>query len=487
MKSLTIQRASSGDAELDTFLSGGFPKGSLILVSGNPGTGKTTLTAGFLYEGAKRKGENGIYASLSESKQSFFENMGSMGYDFEALEKEGRFHFLEVFSATRQGMSEIAKYILEEIKRFGAKRLVIDSYSAMAQALGSQYEGRQILHTFFSRIMRNMGCTTLLIGEQPTGDFRIGDTAEEFVADGVMNLKLTIPRELEIRKMRGTRLFRRNALYTLDNGFHVVTTKLRRPEVVKNWQPVPDSNGTLSTGSPDLDRILGGGLPRGAYAVLEVSTDVTIAEIQLITRGFVLNFISQKRGAMMIPMEGVDSRQIKASFGPYVQEELFNGYLRVSEQVEPAMPKADKTPIPPYVVPISYEEGSGSEEELTLSSDAFLAAYRQLKTRSRSQPIARMVAYDNLESSYSRYPDKLLNEVGIAMMRTRAAGDVTLGVARATVSILPKVLGMVDWHVKLSKVNDVLLVQGIKPHTNVYSADCDVSKGYPVMILKALT
>src|SRR5208282_6692495 len=114
-----------------------------------------------------------------------------------------------------------------EIKEFGAKRLVIDSYSAMAQAMGNQYEGRQILQTFFNRIMRNMGCTTLLIGEQPTGEFRIGDTAEEFVADGVLNLKLSIPRELEIRKMRGTPLKTRNVLYTLEGGFNDVTTTLR--------------------------------------------------------------------------------------------------------------------------------------------------------------------------------------------------------------------------------------------------------------------
>jgi KaiC/GvpD/RAD55 family RecA-like ATPase len=487
LKILAIQRASSGNSELDSFLDGGFPRGSLILVSGNPGTGKTTLTAGFLYEGSKRKAENGIYASFSESKQSFYENMASMGYDFESLEKEGHFRFLEVFSASKQGMSDIAKYILEEIKRFEAKRLVIDSYSAMAQALGSQYEGRQILHTFFSRIMRNMGCTTLLIGEQPTGDFRIGDTAEEFVADGVLSLKLAIPRELEIRKMRGTRLRRRKALYTLDDGFNVVTTRLRKPEAAKKWRPIPDSGELLSTGSPDIDTILGGGFPRGAYAVLEVSSDVTIAEVNLMTHGLILNFITQKRGAMMIPMQGVDSRQIKATFGQYTSDDIFDNYLRISEQVEPNWSEQHVAPVAPFVVPIEYGEGSGSEDELTASSDAFLSAYKQLKTLTRNQPVVRSIAYDSLETSYARFPDKLLNEVGMAMMRTRSAGDLTIGIARATVSILPKVQGMVDWHIKLSKTDEVLLVQGIKPYTNIYAADCDVSDGYPVMTLKALT
>ena len=487
MKNLTIQRVSSGDSELDSFLEGGFPRGSLVLVSGNPGTGKTTLTAGFLCEGARNAGENGIYASFSENKRSFFDNMATMGYDFEKLEKEGHFRFLELFSATRQGMGGIAKQVLDEIKGFKAQRLVIDSYSAMAQALGSQYEGRQILHTFFSRIMRSMGCTTLLIGEQPTGDIRIGDTAEEFVADGVVNLKLTIPRELEIRKMRGTRLLKRNALYTMDQGFHVVTTTVRKPVVAKNWQPILDSGDLLSTGSRDLDTILGGGFPRGTYAVLEVASNVLVSEMQLITRSISLNFISQKRGAMLIPAGGVDSRQLKASFGPYVPEGVFDKYVRISEQFE-AHPHAQAhSRPPPYVVPITYGEGAGTEDALTKSSDAFLSAYRLLKSSTRDQPILRSIAYDNLETSYARFPDKLLNEVGLSMMRTRSAGDLTLGVGRGTVSILPKIVGMVDWHIKLTKTHEVLLVQGIKPYTNIYAADCDVSKGYPVMTLKALT
>jgi len=487
LKDLGIRRASSGVEHLDAFLNGGFPRGSLVFVSGNPGTGKTTLTASFLYDGSKRKKENGVYASFGEGKKSFYENMATMGFDFEALEKEGHFRFLEVFAGTRQGMGEIAKYILEELKRFGAERLVIDSYSAMAQALGDHYEGRQILQTFFSRIVRTMGCTTLLIGEQPSGDHRIGDASEEFVADGVLNLKLTMPRELEIRKMRGTRLTTRNVLYTLEDGFNVVTTNLKTPDIANKWKPIPDSGELLSTGSRDLDSILGGGFPRGTYAVLEVSSDVTVAEVHLITRGILLNFITQKRGGMMIPMGGVDSKAIRATFGPYASDEAFNNYLRISEQVETQGSRRTRASIPSYVVPITYGEGSGNENELSDSSDAFLAAYKQLKAKTRNQPVVRSIAYDNLETSYARFSDKLLNEVGLAMMRTRSAGDLTIGIGRPTVSILTKILGMVDWHIRLSKKDGVLLIQGVKPHTNIYAADCDISKGYPVVTLKILT
>src|ERR1700722_19513337 len=248
-KENVIQRVSTGNSKLDSFLSGGFPRGSLILISGNPGTGKTIFTASFLYNGAMKENENGIYMSFCEGKRSFFENMNSLGLDFERLEKKGQFRFMEMFTTTKEGMATVTGDMLKSIKEFGAKRLVIDSYSVMAQALGGPYEGRQVLHTVLNKIVRNLGCTTLVIGEQPSGDTRIGDGAEEFVADGVINLKLTIPRELELRKMRGTMLKTRDLSYTIDNGFRVLTTDLTTPQSPKMWEPIPDSADRVSTGS----------------------------------------------------------------------------------------------------------------------------------------------------------------------------------------------------------------------------------------------
>ena len=73
------------------------------------------------------------------------------------------------------------------------------------------------------------------------------------------------------------------------------------------------------------------------------------------------------------------------------------------------------------------------------------------------------------------------------MARTRTDGNLTIGTGRPSVSFLQKVLAMVDWHIKLSKKDDVLLLEGAKPHTNLYAVDCDISKGYPVLTLTTLT
>ncbi|MDA4113413.1 MAG: hypothetical protein OK474_05135 [Thaumarchaeota archaeon] len=483
----SIERVSTGSAELDSVLSGGFPRGSLILVSGNPGTGKTTLTAGFLYAGAKDGVENGIYVSFCEGRKSFYENMMTLGLDFERLEKEGHFRFMEMFTTTREGMGGITGDILNGIRKFGAKRLVIDSYSVMTQALGGLYEGRQVLHNILGKIVRTLGCTTLVIGEQPSGETRIGDGAEEFVADGVLSLKLTIPRELEIRKMRGTMLKTRNVIYTIDHGFRVLRTDLSTPASPRRWRPVADSGDLVSTGSKDLDAILGGGLPRGAYVVVETANDVLIREFRLLIRSLILNFINQRRGVMIVPIAGVDSSDIKAYVGPYTTTRIFNSLVRIQEGIESDGSAPGSGPCPPYVIPIRYGEDTGREAELETGSGQFHTEYRKLKARSGNGPVMRYIGYDNLEAIYARYPEKLLNEIGSSIMNTKSAGDVTIGIAKPSFSSLGRVLSMVDWHIMLSKKDDVLLVQGVKPHTNVYAADCDVSQGYPVMKLRLLT
>jgi KaiC/GvpD/RAD55 family RecA-like ATPase len=476
-----IERTSTGVTSLDAALSGGFPKGSLILISGNPGTGKTILTSNFLYAGATKKNENGIYVSFSEGKTSFYDNMKTVGLDFASLEKQGKFQFLEMLTFTKQGMGKGIWEVLETVRKFQAKRLVIDSYSVMAQALDNSYEARQILHTMLSKVVRNMGCTTLVIGEQPSGETKLGDGEAEFVADGVLNLKLTVPRELEIRKMRGTKLVYRNLIYTIDSGFDVMRTQMDVPSKRKRWQPILDNGDLLSTGSPDWDKILGGGFPRGAYVLLETATDVEVGDIRLISRATGLNFISQGRGAQIIPAAGLQAKDVLASIGPYVTPEVFNKYVRVTEEEKVRTLRGDKGRVPPYVVQLKGSQGIDSSIQQIFDS------LDELKKTTGGKPIYRSVAYDKIESYYPDDPDKMFAEVGLAQMRTKSGGYLTYGIARPSLHILDKIRDLAEWHFLMTRKNGLLMLQGIKPHTPLYGANCNVSRGYPYMDLRILT
>ncbi|RLI06032.1 hypothetical protein DRO26_00455 [Candidatus Bathyarchaeota archaeon] len=204
-----LKRIPTGIPGLDSLIQGGFVKGSLILVAGSPGSGKTTLASQFLHYGATKHNENGLYVSFVENRKSFLENMVGFGFDFESLEKSGRFKFLDLVTIREEGILTTLETIVGEIHSFRAERLVIDSFTAMAQAFKNDIDVRIILHTILGRITREMDCTTLLLAETPIGKQRIGLSIEEFVADGIIILEtiidgLEIKRRVIIRKMRGT-------------------------------------------------------------------------------------------------------------------------------------------------------------------------------------------------------------------------------------------------------------------------------------------
>ena len=221
---LTIHRVvSTGVEELDSVLGGGFPKGSLIVLAGSPGTGKTVFSARFLYHGAVNCGEKGIYVSLCEGKEIFMENMRGFGFDFEKLERGGMFRFLDMLTVKEKGISTILDMIIGEVEKFGAERLVLDSFSAMAHAFKDPIEARIIVHTILGKLIRGMGCTILLIKETGGNDVGKVFEAEEFVADDVIRFLATELedqrlRSLEIIKLRGARLKEPRHVFTLDGG-----------------------------------------------------------------------------------------------------------------------------------------------------------------------------------------------------------------------------------------------------------------------------
>jgi KaiC/GvpD/RAD55 family RecA-like ATPase len=193
---------------MDELIEGGFPRGNLIILSGPPGSGKTIFGFQFLHAGVKR-GETVMFVTLLEDKKSFYTNFEHLGFDVEELEGTGRFNFVNLLTTKEAGTAEALKSIVGEIAERKVKLLVIDSFTAMRDAFNDAIEARIILNTILGKMVRVMGCTTLLIVERSHSGEGAGVGMEEFVADGVVNLesfmdRLEMRRRLLISKMRGT-------------------------------------------------------------------------------------------------------------------------------------------------------------------------------------------------------------------------------------------------------------------------------------------
>jgi circadian clock protein KaiC len=272
-QSIEAERVSTGIAELDSILSGGLPSGSMILLSGNPGTGKTILATQFLYSGAAKHGEKVVYVSFAEKREDYLRNMLTLGMDIKALEQKGLFSFLDFMVMDETGAKDAVQMMMEEIGKTGAKRVVVDSVSVILQSLG-QAETRKFLHGLFGRIVKGMGVTTLLIGEIPFGELKTGFGVEEFVADGVIFLKKTKfgsteMTTLEIAKMRGVSLPRSSFEYLIDErfgGLGLIVFPVRAD--------FPGSRERLPSGVEGLDRMLNGGVYRRSVTLVEGASGI---------------------------------------------------------------------------------------------------------------------------------------------------------------------------------------------------------------------
>ncbi|MDG6925397.1 MAG: hypothetical protein JRN09_02465 [Nitrososphaerota archaeon] len=99
--------------------------------------------------------------------------------------------------------------VLKQISDLKITLLVIDSFTAMRDAFKEPMEARIVLNTILGKVVRLLGCTTLLIVEKPARGSDHGSSMEEFVADGVVNLesfmdRMEMRRRVLVSKMRGT-------------------------------------------------------------------------------------------------------------------------------------------------------------------------------------------------------------------------------------------------------------------------------------------
>lgn len=205
---ISDDRVPTGIKGLDELIEGGLPRACMIILAGSPGSGKTIASAQFLHYGATVFSESCVYVSFSERKDVFVKNMKRLGMNFNELEKKGKFKFLDFATTKETGISSTLEILLNETLSVKAKRLVVDSFTAMATAFEKKIEARVVLHAF-EKLMRQTGCTTILLVEVPTGSSSLGLGFEEFVVDGLIVFEtiedeVGIKKRAIIRKLRGT-------------------------------------------------------------------------------------------------------------------------------------------------------------------------------------------------------------------------------------------------------------------------------------------
>jgi KaiC/GvpD/RAD55 family RecA-like ATPase len=206
-------RIRSGVSGFDDLVEGGFLPGRLYVLSGPPGSGKTTFTAQYIAEGL-RNGETCMYITMHETREELVSDMASFQFGFEQLTSSDNFRFINlvssrgkhVLSKFSNGSGSSVQGLTDKIVAFvnsrQVDRLVIDSTMLLQLFFADGSEEM----TNFLTALRGGDATTLLISEM-TDPSSYSD--EHYLAHGVVffhnYLEATgMTRGIQVIKMRGT-------------------------------------------------------------------------------------------------------------------------------------------------------------------------------------------------------------------------------------------------------------------------------------------
>jgi KaiC/GvpD/RAD55 family RecA-like ATPase len=285
---------STGSDVLDAALDGGLPENRTVLVTGGPGTGKSTLGMGFLQAGLDA-GEDCLFVSteqtIDELRDSFSEFAfeldhdaltvtsvhATVGYTLEDEDEGLTLQTLEGGTTLDDGYSAPfePRYVVQHLESYGpVDRVVLDSVSGLS-AMGEDYDRyRRAVFDLIRLFNDEFGATALLTAEEsePTSTAEGGSIAAsdaiQFNTHGVLrvwreNVEGDYHRFVEVTKMRGvdhdTRVFE------VDFAEEGLVTHPRMRTHPGEFVP----SEVMSTGVSGLDRLLGGGIAMGGTMLLE--------------------------------------------------------------------------------------------------------------------------------------------------------------------------------------------------------------------------
>ncbi len=203
-------RLQTGIPGLDEVMEGGLKRGTVNLVGGGAGCGKSIFCMQFLVKGIEENNENGVFITFEEPEEKIIDNFRR--FQWNLAEKVAKKQLVILHYTPEQVQTVIesgggaVRDVIESVK---AKRVVIDSLTAFTMLQNTELAKRRAVLQLMDAI-KNWGCTAMVTSEQEPDPDRHQSTIIEFEVDGVIllyNIRKGDIRErsLEIFKMRGTK------------------------------------------------------------------------------------------------------------------------------------------------------------------------------------------------------------------------------------------------------------------------------------------
>ena len=203
--SVSPGRISSGIPRLDAMLGGkGFYRGSSILITGTPGTGKTSMAASFA-EAACRRGEKCLFFAFEETRAQIFRNMQSIGIDLAEWERKGLLN-VHADRPTAAGLETHLLTLHRMTRDHNPKVIVIDPISNLTEAgIATDVKGMlsRLIDFYKSKGITTCFTNLLARGEEATSGMGISSLMDSWLGLETIETGGEFNRGLYILKSRG--------------------------------------------------------------------------------------------------------------------------------------------------------------------------------------------------------------------------------------------------------------------------------------------
>lgn len=259
-------RIRTGNPQLDAILHGGFPAGSINLVTGGPGTGKTILVEQLVFANLDEDRPAVYMTTLSEPFEKFIAYLQEKSF-FDPLRIGRALVYEPIAPELLDAPEKLDEALLDLLQRHRPHLLVIDSF----KALGDLMPGLPAWRRTLSRSAGVLGAydvTTFLVGEYEAG--ASAHLPEFAVADGILELvrEQTGARDdryLRVAKLRGSGFLDGCHAFRIGPGGLQIFPRLTTPTVSPDYHPRDERT---STGVSGLDAMLDGGPMRGTSTLV---------------------------------------------------------------------------------------------------------------------------------------------------------------------------------------------------------------------------
>lgn len=274
---VSIRRLRTGVPGLDDLLGGGVPEFSFNLIAGAPGSGKTTLAHQIMFSLASPDSRALYFTVLGEPALKMLRYQQQFAFfDIERINHSIRFVNL-ASDLLDGGFDDVMARIASEMADYRPSLVFVDSFRSIVQAAKPGDQPNSDLQRFVQRLcmqMTSWQATSFLVGEYLAAESQSSPVFT--VADGILWLSQNMHRNSMVRKIQVVKLrgqAQATGLHTLrisDEGIQVYPRAIIKQglAMARSSEASPRLE-RLAMGTPALDEMLGGGLPKG-YSLLVV-------------------------------------------------------------------------------------------------------------------------------------------------------------------------------------------------------------------------